>query len=170
MDLEDFVDGLVEVGEDEVVVAVAVPGGAEEDGGGAGDMGGLGIGPFIADDEGSFEVEVPFEAGFDEESGLGFAAWAAVGFVVGADEDIVEGQSLAEHRVHEVEFSPGLVAAGDPGLIGGADQDEARRLESAQGGEGVRVDVEFIQGQGCDLVVSLGAHEVQDSVSLEEHS
>ena len=59
MHLENAFDDFVEGGEDEILVALADPGGLDEEGGGAGEVGGLSVLPFVADDAAAFEVEVP---------------------------------------------------------------------------------------------------------------
>lgn len=105
MDVEEFFDGEVEIGDEEVAMDAADPGGLDHDGGATGAAGGFGILPFVADDEGAVEVDVPFEAGFLDEAGLGFAAGAAIGFVMRADEDVIDGQGIAEELVHAVQLS-----------------------------------------------------------------
>jgi len=88
-EFEDFCDGGFEIGEEEIAMDFAGPGRFEKKRGGAGDAGGFGVLPFVADDEGMIEIKVPFEARLDEETGLGFAAGTAIIFVVRTNENVV---------------------------------------------------------------------------------
>jgi hypothetical protein len=88
VELEDLLDGGLEVLDEEIVMIIAIPWGFDQDGGASGDLGGLGILPFVRNDEGLVQIEGPLEGGFHEQTGLGFAA--GMGFVVvGADDDVV---------------------------------------------------------------------------------
>ena len=65
--------------------------------------------------------------------GLRLAAGAAVGVVVGADDDLVEGKAPPEQGVHPVHLVAGLGAAGDVGLVGDHDQHEAQLAQACAG-------------------------------------
>lgn len=169
MELEDFLGDGGEVGEDEILVAFADPWGVEEDGDAAGVVGGLGVLPFVADNEAAVEVEVVLEGGFANETGEGFAAGAAVHLVVGAHEEVVEGEFFAEDHVHEVEFSAGEVAAGEAGLVGDGEEEEAGGLELLEGFEGGGVDLKVFEGAGAALLAAFDPAGVEDSIPFEEY-
>ncbi len=169
LEAEDFFGDGGQAGEDEIVVAGTDPGGFEHHGGATDGAGGSGVLPFVADDEGMFEVNVPFEGGFGEQAGLGLAAGAIVGFVMRADEDVVERKAAAEKIVHAVEFAAGEGAVGKAGLVGGGDEHETGGFEIFEERQGVLVDLEFVQRAGADLVVTLGGRQVQNAVPLDEY-
>lgn len=169
LEAEDFFSNGGQGGEDEIVGAGTDPGGFEEHGGATDGAGGFGVLPFVTDDEGVFEVNVPFEGGFGEQAGLGLAAGAAVGFIMRADKDIVEREATAEQIVHAVEFAAGDGAVGEAGLIGGGDEDEAGGLEILEERQGLLVDVELVERAGRDLLLAFGARQVEDAVALDEY-
>ena len=72
---------------------------------------GFGVLPFVTDDEGVIEVEMPFETGFDYQTRFGFATRATIGLVVWANENVVERESLAQQVVHAVQFAAVQIAA-----------------------------------------------------------
>ena len=82
---------------------------------------GAGIRPFIADDEGVFQVDMMFESGFHEQAGLRLATGAIVVFVMGADKDVIERESLAEQVVHAIQLAARYAVGGKTGLIRGDD-------------------------------------------------
>lgn len=157
LESEDFFGNGGQAGEDEIMGTGTDPGGFEEHGGATDGAGGFGVLPFITDDEGMFEVNMPFEGGFGEQAGLGLAAGAAVGFVMGADEDVIERKAAAEEIVHAVEFTAGDGAVGKAGLVGGGDEDEAGGLEILEERQGLLVDVELVERAGRDLLLAFGA-------------
>ena len=149
---------------------VADPGGRNEQGSAAGGACGFGVLPFIADDEGAIEIELPFESGFDEQAGFGLAAGAAVGFVVGAGEEIVEREQPAQLIVHAVHFAAVLIAARDAGLIGGGDEDKAGGFKFAQQRSDFFFDVELLQGQWTDLMLAFDPDLVQNTVPFYKYA
>jgi len=62
-----------------------------------------------------------------------------------ADENVIERESLAEQLMHAVQFTAGLVAAGEARLIGGGDKDKAGGLELFDKGYGFLIDFEVLQ-------------------------
>ena len=106
----------------------ADPGRFEQQRSAAGDAGGFGILPLVADDEGVIQIEMPFEPGFDQQAGFGFATGATIGLIVRADQDIIQSKSFAQQVVHPIQFAAGLVAALQAGLVGRCNQHQARCL------------------------------------------
>ena len=141
----------------------------EQEGSAARCAGGFGILPFIADDEGMVQVEVPFEAGFDEQARLGFATGAIVRGVVRANHDVVERKGFAQEIMHAVKLAAGLVAAGQAGLVGGCDQDKTGLLEPLQVEPALGLEDEFLHGERCDLLTWTLANFVEDPVPFDEH-
>lgn len=170
VNLQDLAGRFLKIGENEIVVAVSVPWGAEEKRRCACHVCRLGVLPLVAHDKRAFEIEMPFEAGFDEQAGFGLAAWTAVCFVVGADQDVVKWQPLFQEGMHQVHVAARLIAARNAGLVGRADEDEACLAQLAQREQRFAVEVKFVHGERRHLVVAFGADEVQNSISFEEHS
>lgn len=150
-------------------MAFSKPGGFKENGNAAGIVGGFGVLPFLANNEAAVEVEIVFEFGFANEAGLGFAAGAIVHLVVRAHEDVVERKLLAQDDVHEVEFAPGEVAAGDSGLVRDGQKQEAGGLQLLEGSKRRRVDVKVVQSAGTDLLAAFDTGQIQNAISFEEY-
>jgi hypothetical protein len=91
----DLLHGFRDTWQDDVVVSLADPGGVNEQRGAAGIVGGFGVLPFVAEDEGLLEIQMPLEGGFGEKAGFGFAAGTKIGGVMGADENIIEQENPA---------------------------------------------------------------------------
>src|SRR5579859_2900419 len=96
LELEDFADNRRETRQDEIMMPAAGPGRLQNHGGATDGARGLGVLPFVTDDEGVFQFDVPLEGGFHEQAGLRLAAGAAVGGVMRADKDVVEREHLPE--------------------------------------------------------------------------
>src|SRR5207247_9501946 len=82
-----------QIREDEIVMPFANPGRLQQERGAADDVGGLNVLPFVTDDVGALEVEVPFERRFRQQARLRFAAGTSVRLVVGTHQDVVQGQA-----------------------------------------------------------------------------
>src|SRR3954462_9682790 len=100
--------------------------------GAAGGACSFGILPLVADDEGEVQVELPFESCFDEQPGSRAPARAMIVLVVRTKHDVIQRERAPEQVVHAVQFSPGLIAAGKPRLVGGSNENEARTFEFLQ--------------------------------------
>src|SRR6185295_9120668 len=124
------------------------------------DTRGFGVLPFVTDDEGVIEVEMPFETGFDYQTWFGFATRATIGLVVWANENVVERESLAKQVVHAVQFAAGLITARQAGLVSGGDQHEAGGFEFFDEGDGFLVDFAIFQGQWSYLMLAFNPHRV----------
>lgn len=165
MEVDDFLDGGLDVVDEEIVMVVANPGGFDEDRGAAGDLGGFSVLPFVRNDKGLVQIEGPFEGGLHEQAGLGLAA--RVGFVVvGADEHVVDRDLAPEDGVHEVEFVSGQKSLGNSGLIGGNDEEKSRAPEGSQEFTGLFIDSKLLESERCDLTAITHGAQIEDPISL----
>jgi hypothetical protein len=168
VELDDLLDGGRDIVDEEIVMIVANPGGFDEDRGAAGDLGGLGVLPFVRNDKRLVQIERPFEGGLHEQSGLGFAA--GVGFVVvGADENVIDRNFAPEDGVHEVEFVSGQKSLGNSGLVGCNDEEKSRAPERSQQITDLFVDTKLFESERCDLTAITHGAQIEDPISLQKH-
>ena len=109
--VKDLVRDCLEAGQNEIMMPVAYPGGLEQEGGGARRAGRFGVLPLVADHKAVIQAQAALEAGLDQQAGFGFAAGTAIGFIMGANEDVIERKDAAEQLVHAFQLAAGLVAA-----------------------------------------------------------
>jgi hypothetical protein len=113
---------------------------------------------------------MPFEGGLDQQPGLGFAARTAIGFIMGANEEIIERQGAAQQIVHPFQLATGLIPARQARLVGGGNEHETPGLEFAQQWCHHLVDMEFLQRQGADLVLAFHSNPNQYSVPFNKYT
>lgn len=141
----------------------------EEDGAAASGVAGVDVAPAVADDEAGGEVDLMAGGACEHESGLGFAAGAIVFVVVIADDEIVEGEGGAEEIVNLFDGGLGLAAAGDVGLVGDDDEEEAGGAETVEGFGGAGEDLHFGSGGGRVGAAIADDGAVEDAVAIEEY-
>lgn len=167
---ENLVNDGGQVRQNEVVVDVANPGRLDEEGGATSGARGFGVRPLVANDEGTVQAQLPFEGRLDEQAGFGFAAGASVGFIMRADEDVIERKGAAQQVVHPVQLAAGLIATRQAGLIGGGDEQEAGCLQLFQQRESLLVQMEFLQRQRADLMLPVNPYVVQYAIALQKYT
>lgn len=113
---------------------------------------------------------MPFKRRFTEQAGLGFPAGTTIGFVVWADEDIIQRKYFAQPLVHAIQLSARLISARQTGLIRRRDQNQAGRFELLQQWRGILVRVKILQRQRCDLLLFFNPGGVQDTIPLDKYS
>ncbi len=150
--------------------------GADEDGSGEGGIeGSLDIDGFVADEPGAGEIEVEFGSGIQNHAGIGFAEGVvggeesgAVGVMRAGPEAVETGSVVLELEfdvgLDEVEVLPGVVAAGDAGLIGDDDGGDMTPVEEADrmGGIGDK--------DGVLNCVEVAGFFDEDSIAVKEDS
>ena len=72
--------------------------------------------------------------------------------------------------MHGFQFAPRLIAAGQPRLVGGGEEDKSGRLQLLQMWSGVLVDLEFIQCNWPDLLPSFNSDLIQHPVSFKKYA
>jgi hypothetical protein len=170
LEVENFADGRGQVWEQEITMDRAYPGRFNQKGRTARDARRFGVLPFIADDKRMIQIEVPFETGFDEETGLGLAARAVIGFVMRANEDVIEGKNFAEAIVHPIEIASRLISARQTRLIGRGNEQQSCGLQFLQQRYGVLVDFEIFERQRADLLLLFDLSRIQDTIPLDKYS
>jgi hypothetical protein len=95
---------------------------------------------------------------------------AEIGFVVRADKDVIERQPAPKAVVHAIEFAAGLVATRQAGLVGSGDEQESSAFEIAQQRSNRLVYMEFLHGQGADLVLAFDSRHVQNPVPFDKYT
>src|SRR6185312_13753990 len=116
----------------------------DEDGAAAGASAGLDVAPAVADHVAGRQVDRVGLGRLEQEAGVGLAPQAVVAVLV-ADQDGGDrhlGQEPVVHRLHHL---AALGAAGDVGLIRGADEQEAGVTELPRRPDGAREDLELLQ-------------------------
>jgi len=148
--------------------------GADEDGSGKGGVeSSLDVDGFVTDEPGSGEVEVEFGGGIEDHAGVGFAEGVvggegsgAVGVVRAGPEAIEPGSVVLELEfdvgLDEVEVLPGVVAAGDAGLIGDDDGGDLALVEEADGMGGIGDEDGVLDG------VEVAGFFDEDSIAVKE--
>lgn len=126
VELKDLVDGGGEVGKQKIVMNGSFPWRFKDQRGATGGAGGFRIIPLVADHEGTFEVQLPFEFRFDQQSRFGLAARATVRFRVRAHKDIVQRERAPQRVVHAIQLATRQMAVRQPGLIGRGNQNQPR--------------------------------------------
>lgn len=150
--------------------------GADEDGSGEGGIeGGLDIDGFVADEPGAGEIEVEFGGGVEDHAGAGFAEGmvggegsGSVGVVRAGPQAVEAGSVVVELEfdvgLDEVEVLPGVVAAGDAGLIGDDDGGDMTVVEEADGMWGIGDKDGVLNG------VEVAGFFDEDSIAVKEDS
>jgi len=162
-------DNGAEAGKDKILVAVSDPRGLEQQGSATHGPGGPGVLPFVTDDKGAFQIQLPLECGFREQPRLGLPTGAFIGFIMGAHENVIQRETLAQKFMHAIEFAPGQRAAGQRRLIGGGDQNEPRRLQLSQQRYGGLDYFELFQRERADLTLAVDDGLIQDAVPFDEY-
>ena len=111
LQLNDFIHDGGQVRQQKVTMHRSVPWGLEEERGAACDSGGFGILPFVTDDKGMIEIQMPFESSLDEESWFGFAAGTTIVLVMGTNQQVVQRKEFSQTFVNAIQFATRLVAA-----------------------------------------------------------
>ena len=89
-------------------------------------VGCLDIAPAVADEKAGGEVDPPAFRSGQQQARLRLAAIAAIGVVMEADRDLIQGQAVLQLAVHLFHGVGGESAPGDVGLVRDHDQDEPR--------------------------------------------
>jgi len=144
----------------------AKPGRLKQHRGAAHGAGGFGILPFVAEDKGTTQIEVPFESRFGQQTRFGLAAWAMIGFVVRTNEDIIQGERGAQQIVHAIQFAARLVAPRNPRLVGRGEKHQAGGTEPFERLGSVAFYAQGVQSQRTDRSISLKTHLIQNAVAL----
>jgi len=126
------------------------------------------VAPAIAHHEGTGEVDPVMRLRIEEEAGQGLTAMAGVAIVMRADQELVHRKCLPHGVVKRVNRLEGSGTAGDVGLIGSDEQEEAERLQASQvAGSGLHNLHFFESGRRVRLAI---AHDglIENAVPIEE--
>ena len=91
-----------QTGEDEIMMHRSDPGGLKQQRSAAHRPGGLGVLPFVADDKGTLEVQMPFKSGFGKQAGPWLPAGTSIDFTVRTHQNVVQWERCAQLVVHAV--------------------------------------------------------------------
>jgi len=107
-------------------------------------LSGGGVLPIFADHKRVVDIKAVFKRGLAELSGTWFATGAVIAFVMRAKEKLIDRKSSLQESMHQLKLSPGEIAAGDFGKIGGGEDHESRFLNLLEMRDDQFVDLKFL--------------------------
>ena len=131
---------------------------------------GFGILPFVTDDKGAVQVHMPGERRLAQQANPRPAAWTTVGFVMRADENVIQWQDAAEQVMHDFQLAPRLITSGEARLVSYGQEDKTSRFQFLQVRGGLLVDVKLIQRQRPDLVSAFNPDLVEHPIPFKKHT
>lgn len=140
----------------------------EEHGAASGAPSRLDVLPAIANHDATGQVDVPSIGSLQQQARCRFPAATPIRVVVRTDQDIVDGDQLAQPLVDRVYCAPRLTATGDVRLIGDHDEEVPRRSERIARGPdcGEKLDICGVRRRVRAAVAHDGSAE--DTVSVEK--